>query len=80
MIFMDDEQILYEIVKRNSVNSVKKRKFVEVDLNIYISAKNLAFHLNTDFNIFCEIALKNLVWEFEHHKKVLDPDPKKLFS
>jgi hypothetical protein len=78
---MDDEQILYEIVKRNSVNSAcKKRKFVEVDLNIYISAKNLAYHLNTDFNVFCEIALKNLVWEYEHHKKVLEPNPKKLFS
>jgi hypothetical protein len=79
---MDDEQILYEIVKRNSVEStaVKKRKFVEIDLNIYISAKNLAYHLNTDFNVFCEIALKNLVWEFEHHKKALVPDPKKLFS
>jgi hypothetical protein len=77
---MNDEQILYEIVKRNHVKSVKKRKFVEVDLNIYISAKNLAYHLNTNFNIFCEIALKNLVWEFEHHKKALVPDPKKLFS
>ena len=77
---MDDEQILYEIVKRNSVNSVKKRKFVEIDLNIYISSKNLAYHLNTNFNVFCEIALKNLVWEFEHYKKPLDPDPKKLFS
>jgi hypothetical protein len=79
---MNDEQILNEIVKRNGVKStaVKKRKFVEIDLNIYISSKNLAYHLNTNFNIFCEIALKNLVWEFEHYKKPLDPDPKKLFS
>lgn len=78
---MNDEQILYEITKRNGViGFIKKKKQIEIDINIYGSAKKLAYALNCNFNVFVEIALKNLVWEFEHHKKALEPDPKKLFS